>query len=179
MTPTQASFAAGTLGLLGFALLNSVVLRLPGRLAPVSRQALLALMVHGLSFALTAWLVPGVTYWHGAALYWCGFNCYLFAFCAVYKSVSLRVLTELARTQEQCLGLDAIARTYIQPCFTQRTALLVASGLAEEQEGKFSITARGRQLAARFAGVQRLFGIQRTTLYTLSRRLPAQTIGPD
>jgi hypothetical protein len=168
MSPSSASFLAGGLGLLAFALLGLLALRLPGRLTPVPRLALLALAVHGLTVLLSALLLPGATYWHGAALYWFGFTCYLFGFCAVYKSVSLGILSQLARSPDECLPLDAISKTHIQPCFTGRADLLVESGLARQDQGRYCVTARGRRLAARFGRVQRFFGVRRSGLYTPS-----------
>ena len=70
MTPAMASFGVGATALAFFGLTSLIVLRLPGRLSPVGRLAVLALAVHGIAVAQAAWLIPGVAYWHGAALYW-------------------------------------------------------------------------------------------------------------
>lgn len=169
MSPEFASFAVGLFGLVVFFLLNLLVLRLPGPIAPVNRQTLLALLVHVVTMAVAISLIPNMTYWHGAALYWMGFNCNLYAFSAVYKSISLRTLDKLAHAPDQSLVLKRLAEDHVRPSFADRATLLVRSGLAQEQEELFAITAKGQQLADRISLVQRLFGIQTCGLYTLSR----------
>jgi hypothetical protein len=166
MTPSQTSFAVGALSLAAFLLLNLLVLRLPGRTAPVTRQALLGLAVHGLATLLAAWQIPAITYWHGAALYWLGFNVALFGFSAVYKSVSLRILTELAARPDGTLPLADVVQAHVRPCFTTRTALLLEAGLTREEAGRFTLTAGGHKAAARCGRVQRCFGIERSGLYS-------------
>ncbi len=165
MTPSQASFAVGALGLVAFLLLGLVLLRLPGKMAPVSRLLLLGLAVHALGTLLAAGLLAGVTYWHGAALYWLGFNVALFGFSAVYKSVSLRILTELAVQPGGTLPLADVVAAHVRPCFTARTTLLLEAGLTREEGGRFALTANGRRTAARCGRVQRCFGVQRSGLY--------------
>lgn len=166
MSLAVASFLAGAIGLIVFCPLNLAVLRLPGSLAPVLRQTLLALGIHVLITLLAAWLVPGIPYWHGAALYWLGFNCLLYGFSAVYKSISLRTLSTLAHSPTGSLPLRVLVEEHIRPCFTRRAVLLVEAGLAQERAGLFAITAKGRILAARLTQLQRLFSIQCSGLYT-------------
>src|SRR5581483_6448406 len=91
------SCAWGLGALAAYAVAVPVVLRLPGRVSPVARQVGLALLVHAAAtLAALRWSEPW-SYWHGAALYWCGFVVTLFGHSAVYKSVSLGILGELAR----------------------------------------------------------------------------------
>jgi len=166
MSPAVASFLAGAIGLVVFCPLNLVVLRLPGSMAPVLRQTLLALAIHVLITLLAACLVPEIPYWHGAALFWLGFNCLLYGFSAVYKSISLRTLSTLAHSPTGSLPLRVIVEDHIRPCFTKRAALLVEAGLAQERAGLFALTAKGQILAARLTRVQWLFSIQCSGLYT-------------
>ena len=62
------------------------MLRLPGKMSPVARQAGLAVLVHALSVGAAVGLAAGLPYWHGAAVYWCGFHVWLFGFSAVVSS---------------------------------------------------------------------------------------------
>jgi hypothetical protein len=166
MNPALTSFTAGLAGLIVFAGAALVVLRLPGRLSPVGRQALLAMCIHVATVALMWWLVPTATYWHGAALYWFGFNCFLYAFSAVYKSVSLRMLSRIAAAPGNRLAVSDIVDRQISPCFTDRVALLVNSGLAQTQAGKYTALPQGLKVAGRIGLLQSIFGVEHSGLYT-------------
>jgi hypothetical protein len=166
MSPALASYAGASAGLIVFAGTTLVVLRLPGRLSPVGRQALLALLIHVATTALLNRLVPETTYWHGAALYWFGFNCFLYGFSAVYKSVSLRMLSKLAQAPNQCLAMSDIVDGQISSCFTDRVALLVNSGLAQNQDGKYTPLPQGLKVAGRIGLLQSIYGVVQSGLYT-------------
>src|SRR5438309_812479 len=98
MTPALQSLLVGSLCLLAHGLATLVWLRLPGRLSPVMRHAASAALVHvvGTSFA-TVWL-GSLAYGPNAAIFGFGVIVYLFVYCAVYKSVSLRILCRLLTT---------------------------------------------------------------------------------
>jgi len=165
VTEALSSFAGGAGAFAAYALAVPVVLRLPGRASPVARQAGLALVVHAAAvLAAPPWL-ESWSYWHGAALYWCCFAVALFGHGAVYKSVSLGILGELARQDDHGLGPDRIAERFVWPGFAARARLLVAAGYAEEAGGRFRLTEAGRRLARRVRAVQRLFGVTRSGLY--------------
>ena len=71
--------------------------------------------------------------------------CWLFAFSAVYKSVSLRILTQLARTPGHSLPLGAITVEYVRPEFEARVALLVRVGWAEWTADGILVTESGQR----------------------------------
>ena len=166
MNPALASYAGATAGLFVFASTALIVLRLPGRLSPVGRQALLALLVHVGTTALMGWRVPEATYWHGAALYWFGFNCFLYGFSAVYKSVSLRILSNLAQAPKHSLALSEIVDEQISPSFADRVTLLVNSGLAKFQNRKYMPLPQALQVARRIELLQSIYGVTQSGLYT-------------
>jgi hypothetical protein len=166
MSPALQSFLGALAGLIVFAGAALVALRLPARLSPVARQALLALLIHVATSALMAWRFPEATYWHGAALYWFGFNCFLYAFSAVYKSVSLRMLSKLAQAPGKRLAMSDIVEEQISPCFTDRVALLVQTRLAEKKHGRYSALPQGLKVASRIRLLQNIFGVKQSGLYT-------------
>jgi hypothetical protein len=142
-----------------------VWLRLPGRTPPVARHALSALATHVVGVALAARLVGPFAYWPAAAVAAVGAVCWLFAFSAVYKSVSLRVLTQLARTPGHALPVGTITRRYVRPEFEARVAVLVRMGCASETEGGYAATGKGAAAARRVEGIQRACGIAESGLY--------------
>jgi hypothetical protein len=165
LTAELQSFFWGAAGFGVYFLTLLLVLRLPGRVAPVLRHVGLALLIHlGMVVGAICFLAPR-SYWHGAALYWCCFLLTLFAYSAVYKSVSLEILAQLARRETQSLTLPDISDGYIRPTFDRRIDILVAAGHVVEGDGRFHLTEAGRRLARRFGAVQKLFGITRSGLY--------------
>src|SRR5258708_6127744 len=89
--------------------------RLPGRMSPVARHAISALGTHVLGIALAAILVGPFGYWPAAAASGFFAVCWLFAFSAVYKSVSLRILTQLDRAPGHALPFETITEEYVRP----------------------------------------------------------------
>ena len=141
------------------------MLRLRDAAAPVPRLALLGLLVHGIAVG-AAWLAyPGMSYWHGAALYWFLFNSFLFVFSAVYKSVSLRILWELERAGSVGIPMNEITERHVAPLFEERIDILVRGGMARSSEDRFEVTAKGKVWADRFSLVQKVFGIEGGGLY--------------
>jgi hypothetical protein len=147
------------------AAISLVWLRLPGRLSPVSRHAVSAIATHILGTASAAWIVGPFAYWPAAAVAGFGAVCWLFTFSAVYKSVSLRILTQLARTPGHSLPLEAITDQYVQPEFETGTLVLVTMGCAENIEGEFALTQKGKTTAQRIQAAQRVCGIEESGMY--------------
>jgi hypothetical protein len=165
MTPTWISFTCGAGVFAAYAVLAPVVVRLPGPVSPVVRQTALALVLQ-VALAVLA-LCLGVPYWHGAALFGCGFTFALFAYSAVYKSISLGMLTALGH-QGAGLTLRQVTAEHILPSFMTRIHLLIAAGYVTVSDGRFRVTEAGRRLAGRIAAVQKVFGITRCGLYGLA-----------
>jgi hypothetical protein len=155
-------------GLACFALHAAVTLawlRLPGRLSPVTRHAISALVTHATGLALAAYLVGPVAYWPAAAVNVFAVVCWLFLFSAVYKSVSLRILTKLASTAEHTLPLNTITEEYVRPEFEARIEVLLKLGCAEVAEDEYTTTHKGDETARRVVTVQRICGIERSGMY--------------
>jgi hypothetical protein len=142
-----------------------VWLRAPGPLAPVARHAASALGTHALGVAAAAAWVGPFAYWPAAAVSGFGAACWLFAFSAVYKSVSLRILTQLDRSPGGALPFEVITADHVRPEFAARVAVVVRMGWAEEGEGGFVTTGAGRDAARRIGMLQRAYGIVAGGLY--------------
>lgn len=147
------------------AVASLVWLRLRRGPALVVRHALSAVGTHALGVALAAFLAGPFAYWPAAALSGFLAVCWLFAFSAVYKSVSLRVLAELERTPGHTLTLEVITDSYVRPEFENRVTVLVKMGCAEEVAGAYSPTPKGNETARRVEGVRRTCGIVGDGMY--------------
>lgn len=175
MSPAAQSFL-GHLGAVSLlAMTAPVIVRLPVRMAPVSRLTFTAIMMHlGTTWAMQSWL-PDATYVHGAALFWFGFNCVLYVFSALYKSISLRILTDLGNAPDQCLTISQLVSRRVTPSFSARVKLLVETGLAQEVRGDaFAPLQKGLKYARCIAMIRTAFRVDRGGLY-LGRELVSTT----
>jgi len=141
-------------------------LRLPGRRSPVARHAISAFGTHFVGMALGGWLMGAFSYWPVAAVSGFLATGWLFAFSAVYKSVSLRILAQLQRAPGHVLEFESIAKEYVHPEFMARIMLLVKMGFAEETHGGYALTVKGSRIARRIALIQRAWGIEVSGLYS-------------
>ena len=155
-------------GLLCFALhvaVTLVWLRLPGRTSPVARHAVSALGTNVVVVALAAYRIGSFAYWPAAAVSGFGAVCWLFAFSAVYKSVSLRILTQLDRVPDGALPLDAITKEHVRPEFAARAMVLVKMNCVEEAEDGYVVTEKGTGMACRVGTLKRICGVGESGLY--------------
>jgi hypothetical protein len=147
------------------AITTLVWLRLPGRTPPVVRHAVSALSTHVLGVALAAQVAGPFAYWPAAAVSGFLAVCWLFAFSAVYKSVSLRILTQLDRAPGHAMPLEAIMEEHVRPEFEARVALLVKMGHATATDEGYAATASGNDTARRIEVVRRACGVSGSGLY--------------
>jgi hypothetical protein len=143
------------------AVVTLVWLRLPGRVSPVARHAISALATHAVGVAVAG----PFAYWPAAAVSAFLAVCWLFAFSAVYKSVSLRILTELHRAPSHAMPMVTVTEDYVRPEFTARAALLVKMRCATETDGVYEATEKGTATARRIERVQHACGIEASGLY--------------
>ncbi len=166
----NASNMGIVVGLVAFALHCSVSilwLRVrSARPAPVVRHIVSAIGCH--IFVVLAFCINDgkFAYWPAFAVFGFLAITWLFAFSAVYKSVSLRILSQLHAAGEMGLRLATISQDYVEPEFANRIAVLLKMGLVEERTEGYSITESGQRFARRWRRVQRIFGIARSGLYT-------------
>jgi hypothetical protein len=115
---------------------------------------------------LTGLFVEKFLFWPATSVLGFGAIAHLFAFSAVYKSVSLRMLMFLAARPDRTADIDALTEALGRPVILGRMSLLCRMGLAEAvPDGKFQVTPAGRQKVRQLASIQRLFGIREGALY--------------
>jgi hypothetical protein len=102
---------------------------------------------------------------------------YVFAFGAVYKSVSLEILLDLAQRPGRTALLADIVERDVPEIFRGRTDILVSGGQVEREGPCFAVTATGRAMADRIAQLRRAFAIGDTGLYDFAQpaKVPAKT----
>lgn len=159
------SYVFGLIAFVIYATLVPVLLRLPLKIGPIVTNVLSAVTVHIVATITSIFLVNGMPYWQGAALYWFGFMAYMYFFGAFYKSVSLMILRDLSSRPDHSASLAEIYESCVKSDFVRRVHILVESGQVERQHDGFIITPAGRKTANRIRAVQRLFGIEFSGLY--------------
>ncbi|MHC2618462.1 hypothetical protein ACVIW2_000494 [Bradyrhizobium huanghuaihaiense] len=163
------SFAVGFIAAVAFAVL-APVLQFVARarawsLAPVIVLAITAVASHLLGVLLGILTVPQFRYWDAASIFGFGVMGYVFAFGAVYKSVSLDILLGLAERPERTAPLSDVVERQVPALFRGRTGILMDGGLVEQVDSRFAVTAAGQIMAGRIGRLRRAFGIGDTGLY--------------
>ncbi|MGL9616889.1 hypothetical protein QRQ56_02720 [Bradyrhizobium sp. U531] len=166
------SFLIGLLAAIAFALL-SPALQLMARargwtVGAVTLLAIAAIITHALGVVLGILVVPQFQYWDAASIFGFCVMGYVFAFGAVYKSVSLDILLGLFDRQEQTAPLSEIVDRQVPDLFRGRIQNLVEGGLVEPLDSRFDATAAGRTMADRVGRLRQAFGIGDTSLYDFS-----------
>ncbi|WP_349643366.1 hypothetical protein [Bradyrhizobium japonicum] len=166
------SFAVGLVAVVVFALL-APALQLTARarawsFGPVTLLAIAAVVSHGLGVTLGIFVVPQFQYWDAASIFGFCVMAYVFAFGAVYKSVSLDILLGLVDRPGRRAPLSEIAETQVPGLFQGRIGNLVDGGLVEPVGSHFVATAAGRTMAGHVGRLRRAFGIGDTSLYDFS-----------
>ncbi len=106
---------------------------------------------------------PPFLFWPSSAVYWFLALCFLVAFGAIYKSISLRVLADLLDRPGRQDEYQAISSRYVKhESFHDRVRILVTDGLAVPSENGLVLTEKGRRMAVVVSSLQRLFKIERS-----------------
>lgn len=166
------SFAIGLFAVVVFALL-APALQLMARsrawpLGAVTLLAIAAVASHGLGVTLGIFAVPQFQYWDAASVFGFFVMAYVFAFGAVYKSVSLEILLGLVDRPGRAAPLSEIVEKQVPDLFRGRIENLVDSGLVEPDGPRFMATPAGRNMARHIGRLRRAFGIGDTSLYDFS-----------
>lgn len=165
MTPALTALLVGASCFAAHVLVTLLLLRVPGRMSPVARHAASAAVTHVAGVVAAGLALGPLPYWPIAAASGFGAVAWLFAFSAVYKSVSLRLLAQLASTTDG-LSFETVTDEYVRPEFVARTEVLETMGLADGDDAAgFALTAAGQAAARRIAVVQRVCGIEKSGLY--------------
>ena len=110
-------------------------------------------------------IMPQFQYWDAASIFAFCVMGYVFAFGAVYKSVSLEILLGLSARPERKSPLSEIVEQQVPSLFQGRIEILLDGGLVEQVDTRFAPTAAGRKMATRVGSLRRVFGIGDTGLY--------------
>ena len=154
-----------TLSLTGFivyVIFLMSALRLARRTAPAVLAVGCAVGTYGVLICAAAFTVT-FRFWPVSAFYWFFVIAFLMVFGAVYKSISLRILSELFDRPHHSEHYDAIRKRYIErSSFTERTRILRSLGWADENGERLVLTEKGLRIARGVRAVQLLFGMDRS-----------------
>jgi len=160
---TGHGFLTGTLGFTVYLVAILGLLRLPIPGSPALVVVGTAIVVYVGTAAAGAALVAPVPFWAMSATYWFLALCFLMAFGAIYKSISLRILLHLLDRPDRAERRDAIMSRYVQTdSYRGRLEVLITQRLATRERAAFRLTPRGQRIAAVAAGCQRLFRIEQS-----------------
>lgn len=140
-----------------------VVLRALARIDPMFTVLASALAAYVAMLFAFPFAGQAVNFWVFSTSYWFFALCFLMAFGAVYKSVSLQILLQLSQQPDRSERTATLRTQYVfGRSFQDRLALIVDRRLATENPDGLSLTASGNRLARRARAVQRAFGVMRS-----------------
>jgi hypothetical protein len=172
VTAAEISLAAGFLFAIAHAVAVSLCLRVLRGLAPVLVHLLCAVavgaMVPIILSLVAASFETALPFWPAASIFYGGVIAWLYAFSAVYKSITLGILQALHAAPDGGLALEDIARGFALPRFAERVDLLVGGGLASHTARGYAITPEGLKQVERLQRVQRIFAVSGKGLYLSS-----------
>lgn len=114
-------------------------------------------------FAALVLLGQAVNFWVFSTSYWFFVLCFLMAFGATYKSLSLQILLQLSKKPDRSELVELLREQYVfGKSFRDRLDLIVELGLANKNENRLRLTPSGKMLAGCVRAVQRAFGIMRS-----------------
>jgi len=152
-------------GLLGFLLYLGVVplilrIRLGGEPAVIVAIAAVALWV----LSLAALLAAGqeLNFWAFSTSYWFLALCFLMAFGAIYKSISLRIVAHLLECPNQGETYAKVKRLVLEESYQERLGIIVAKRYADRTGDRFLLTAKGSYIARWARFLQTIFLIARS-----------------
>ena len=156
-------FGAGLGGFAAYILAAVVIIRVLRVISPAVLVLAAAWIVYGAMLILLPMVGAVVHFWATSITYWFLTLCFLMAFGAIYKSVSLRVLRDLLKTEGRSQSHDAILARYIrEESYQRRLALLESEGFALRQPEGYVLTPKGNRLAGVAHVIQRVFRIERS-----------------
>jgi predicted transcriptional regulator len=172
VTPTELSLAIGFLFAAAHAVAVSVCLRFVRNLSPIILHLVCAVAIGTtLPVFLSVFAVQSqvaTPFWPAASIFYGGVIAWLYAFAAVYKSISLGILQSLRVAHDGKLPIESIARDFALPRFAERVDILVAGGLAVQNESGYTITPEGLKQVRRLQSIQRIFAVSGKGFYLTS-----------
>lgn len=167
LSPPAAALAAAALAVLPYLALVGGVMQLSR-----GRRALAALPGCGLAIYAVALFGFGdtVSFWHFSAFWAVVVAGTIFVYGAVAKSLSLEMLTLLARAEGGVLTPAQLTVGVVEPAYAKRADLLVQGGLATAGDEGYRVTPAGRALAGRLQRIRGRLQIGDTRLYGGTRQ---------
>ncbi len=159
----RQALGMGAVGFMAYVATVLVLLRAFRRTAPPLVVTGSSVGVYGAMVVAAAGLSRGVMFWPASVTYWFLALCFLLAFGAIYKSISLRILRDLLDRPDRSESYEAIVKRYVQhESYQDRLRILVSDGLATREAAGFQLTHKGRRIAAAAHAIQRFFKIERS-----------------
>ena len=157
--------------LFGHFILTTTFLRIAGSMSPVLIHTLSA-VIAALSFAFSGPMIlapENYNVWPGLSLISFGAMVFLFAYSAIYKSISLRLLIESENVYPDAISIERIHDEIVLPRFLDRIEMLVATNHLKKNGGLITITDRGRKLCRALNNWRTLLGFAESGLYFTSK----------
>jgi len=151
-------------GVLGFVLYLgtvSVLLRCNRRTGPALLVVAATFVICILTLAALVFVGWEVNFWVFAASYWFFVLCFLMAFGALYKSISLRILLNLSRMPDRADSYANLLQCYIaEESYQSRLTVIQDKHFAVRTGDCFMLTERGRRFARTVRSIQKAFRIE-------------------
>lgn len=113
------------------------------------------------SIAFAAAFMPGIDPWAFFAVYLCLFLIFVQVFAIFYKSISLRLILDVATRQGGHAPLDWVyAESIMAGSYHRRLAVLAEGGLIARQGYTIALTPKGAATARQLMVVQNVLGIE-------------------
>lgn len=135
------------------------------RISPIAVHAMSAAIWHAVQIVTLAAMGMSKFYWQITAFTGLCVMAYVFAYSALYKSISLRVLIQLAASDSNGTDVDEMCRLVAMRNFHNRVALLLANGWIDYTTDGYFCTKQGQRVVRRVMALRRLFGIAASGLY--------------
>jgi hypothetical protein len=159
----NASLACAAIVFGAYLLVVLAILRWVPHLEPALLVLAASLAVCTASLPLLGLFGHPVNFWLFMAGYWFLAAVFVMLFGAIYKSLSLRILSDLLdKPGYSDSYADVFARFVIKESYHARLSLIETKGFVRVRDGEFELTLAGRKLASRTRAVQQLFGIARS-----------------
>jgi len=156
-----AAILQGLLSFAAFVVAFLVVMRISSRPQPATTAIGLAIAMHPVALALL--LAAGRTVnFVVFSISYCFFTlCFLMVLGAVYKSISLRILLDLAGSPQRSAGYDDVLQRYIvAESYLDRLELIRAKRLVSVDGNRLSLGYLGLRIARTVQAIQNLFRIE-------------------
>lgn len=114
------------------------------------------------AIAFSATFLRGIDFWAFASVYLCLFLIFVQVFSIFYKSISLRLILDIAARRNGRAPLDWIyEESAIAGSYHRRLAVLEEGGLIARQEKLIELTPQGVAMARQLAVMQSVLGIEK------------------